>query len=397
MDRVLLLACAQALTATGFTVLVLLGGIVAADIAPRATLATLPVSLAVVAVALTTAPAALLMQRTGRRNGFMLGAALGGAAALLASLAVARASFPLLCAAGMLFGSSMAFSQQYRFAAAECVAEHQAGRAVSWILLGNLGAALIGPPLALLARHWLPAAEYAGSFAVLAALYLLAAALLTRLQLAPPVPASAQAAARPARELVREQPLRVAVLAGVTAFAAMTFVMTAAPISMHVHHHHSVAATSWVIQSHVMAMFLPSLFTGSLVARFGERAMMQWGTVLLAACAGASVLGQSVMHYWLGLVLLGVGWNLLFVSGTTLLARQFRGADRHRAQALNEVTVFGTQACVSLLAGVAAHAMSWQLLNLATLPLLAWMFVVASRTRFAATSITRTRAVPPAS
>jgi MFS family permease len=134
-----------------------------------------------------------------------------------------------------------------------------------------------------------------------------------------------------------------------------------------------------VIQSHVLAMFLPSLFTGRLVGFFGERPMMILGGALLAGCAGISLLGTMVMHYWWGLVLLGVGWNLLFVSGTTLLAREFGGVDRHRAQALNEFTVFGVQACVSLLAGVAVHQLGWQLLNLATLPLLALMLLAAIR------------------
>jgi MFS family permease len=134
-----------------------------------------------------------------------------------------------------------------------------------------------------------------------------------------------------------------------------------------------------VIQSHVLAMFLPSLFSGRLVARFGERAIMICGATLLAGCAVAAILGHQVMHYWWGLVMLGAGWNLLFVAGTTLLAREFGGVDRHRAQAMNEFTVFGVQACVSLLAGVAVHRMGWQVLNLATLPLLALMMVTALR------------------
>lgn len=378
MNRnVLVLACAQAFTASGLTVLILLGSIVAEQLAPRASWATLPISLSVVAVALSTAPAALLMRRIGRRTGFILGAILGAGAASLAAFAIARTSFALLCVAAMLFGCSTAFSQQYRFAAAEGVAPEQVSRAVSWILLGSLGAALAGPPLALLARHWLSGAEYAGSFAAVALLYVIAIGVLSLLRLPPPLAHALQGQARSVRELLAEPKFRIAVLAGVAAFGIMSFVMTATPISMHTHHHHSVEATTWVIQSHVLAMFLPSLFTGRLVARYGERNMMLWGGALLAGCTVVSLLGAQVMHFWWGLVLLGLGWNLLFVAGTTMLAREFGGADRHRAQALNEFTVFGTQACVSLLAGVAVNRMGWQWLNLATLPLLALMLVAA--------------------
>ncbi|HWL61581.1 MAG TPA: MFS transporter [Steroidobacteraceae bacterium] len=381
MNSVLVLACAQALTATGLTVLVLLGGIVAAELAPRESLATVPISMAVVAVAFTTAPAALLMRRIGRKAGFILGASIGAGAALFTALAIARGSFMMLCAGSALFGASTAFTQQYRFAAAESVAPAQVSRAVSWILLGSLAAALIGPPLALLARRWLPAAEYSGSFVAVAGLYVLGIGVLSRLRLAVPAAQAAQGRARNAAELLSEPTFRVAVLAGVVAFGVMSFVMTAAPISMHVHHDHSVESTTWVIQSHVVAMFLPSLFTGRLVAHFGERAMMLLGAVLLAGCAGVSLVGQQVVHYWLGLVLLGLGWNLLFVSGTTLLAKGYGGVDRHRAQAINEFIVFGVQSCVSLLAGVAVSRLGWEMLNLATLPLLALMLMVTWRLR----------------
>lgn len=379
MNTVLILAGAQVLTATGLTVLVLLAGIIAADLAPRPSLATVPMSLAVVAVALSTAPAALFMRRIGRRAGFITGAGIGAGAALLTSLAISRGSFGGLCTGALMFGASTAFTQQYRFAAAESVTPDRVSRAVSWILLGSLGAALIGPPLALLARYWVPSAEYAGSFIAVAVLYLLGIGMLTRLRLPPPVPQATGGKARTAAELLAEPAFRIAVLAGVVAFGVMSFVMTAAPISMNVHHHHSVEATTLVIQSHVIAMFLPSLFTGRLVGRFGERTMMLYGTLLLTACVAMSLVGHQVTHYWWSLVLLGLGWNLLFVSGTTLLARQFGGVDRHRAQAINEFTVFGVQACVSLLAGAAVTGLGWQLLNVATLPLLALMLLAAAR------------------
>jgi MFS family permease len=253
LNSVLVLACAQALTATGLTVLVLLGGIVATELAPRESLSTLPISFAVIAVALGTIPAVLLMRRFGRRAGFIAGAGIGAVAALLTAFAILHASFLLFCVGAVLFGAGTAFSQQYRFAAAECVPPEQVSRAVSRILLGSLGAAVIGPPVALLARHWLPV-EYAGSFIGVALLYVLAIGVLALLRLPPSRAPTTQGRARSVAELMAEPSFRIAVLAGVVAFGVMSFVMTAAPLSMHVHHHHSVEATAWVIQSHVLAM-----------------------------------------------------------------------------------------------------------------------------------------------
>lgn len=254
-------------------------------------------------------------------------------------------------------------------------------RAVSLILLGNLGAALIGPPLALAARHWFQAPEYTGSFVVIAGVYLVAIALLSQVRVPAPSGRAAAGTGRPVASLLGDARFRVAVLAGVVSFGVMSFVMTAAPISMHVHHQHSVEAAGWVIQSHVMAMFLPSLASGRLIARFGERVMMLWGVALLTGCALVSLSGHALAQYWAALVLLGVGWNLLFVAGTTLLAREFSDENRHRVQAMNESIVFGTQASVSLLAGVAVHRLGWEMLNLATLPLLAVMVLAAGRLR----------------
>jgi MFS family permease len=187
---------------------------------------------------------------------------------------------------------------------------------------------------------------------------------------------------------------RMAVFAGACAYAVMSFVMTAAPISMHHVDHHNVEATTWVVQSHVLSMYLPSLFTGNVIVRFGERKVMMWGGALLATCAGVSLFGHQLMHYWLGLVALGLGWNLLFVAGTTLLSRSVDPANRHRAQALNDFTVFGSQACASLLAGLAVQSIGWRALNLVTLPLLAAMIFTASRLRSDSYSAVPVRTVP---
>ncbi|HKR33818.1 MAG TPA: MFS transporter, partial [Steroidobacteraceae bacterium] len=210
---------------------------------------------------------------------------------------------------------------------------------------------------------------------------------------APSVPRPVAASHAPRTPFATPQ-FRMAVFAGACAYAVMSFVMTAAPISMHHIDHHDVEATTWVVQSHVLAMYLPSLFTGHVIARFGERNVMMWGGALLATCAGVSLFGHQLMHYWLGLVALGLGWNLLFVAGTTLLSRTVDPASRHRAQALNDFTVFGSQACASLLAGLAVQLIGWKALNMVTLPLLAAMIFTASRLRSEAQPAAAVRTVP---
>ncbi|MGH8175056.1 MAG: MFS transporter [Steroidobacter sp.] len=381
MSNVVILAIAQMLAASGLTVVVLMGSIVGAELGPKPSWATVPISIAIVALALTTVPAAMLMRRIGRRAGFIIGALIGVCGGIVAAQGVLAANFWLFCGGTILLGASMAFTQQYRFAAAESVPPEQMSRAISYVLIGSLAAAVIGPQLALAGRWWLSGAEYAGSFAVVSVLYVIAAFVLSRLKLAAPVAAADHSDNSTVGELLARPDFRIAVFASVVAYAVMSFVMTAAPVSMHVMDHHSVEATTWVIQSHVLAMYLPSLVSGRIVTRFGERNVMLCGGVLLAMCAVASLFGRHIVHYWSGLVMVGVGWNLLFVSGTTLLARNFRGANRHRAQAINEFTVFGSQACASLLAGLAVQQAGWLMLNLATLPLLAAMFFAASRLR----------------
>jgi MFS family permease len=389
-----MLAAAQMLGSSGLTVTVILGGIVAADIAPRPSLATVPISIAIVATALTTIPASLLMRRIGRRAGFIFGASIGLVGGLVAAQAVVHASFLSFCAATVLLGSSMAFTQQYRFAAAESAPPERLSQAISYVLIGSLGAAIVNPQLALAARWLIPGTLYAGSFVAVSILYAATIAVLSRLTVpAPSVPARAAPSDAPRTSFATPQ-FRMAVFAGACAYAVMSFVMTAAPISMHHVDHHNVEATTWVVQSHVLSMYLPSLFTGNVIARFGERKVMMWGGALLATCAGVSLFGHQLMHYWLGLVTLGLGWNLLFVAGTTLLSRSVDPANRHRAQALNDFTVFGSQACASLLAGLAVQSIGWRALNLVTLPLLAAMIFTASRLRSDSYSAAPVRTVP---
>jgi MFS family permease len=377
MFNVRLLFAAQVLTGSGLTAVVLFGGILSAKLAPNPSWATLPVSVAVVGMALSTIPASFLMRSIGRRWGLITGASVGVMASLLCAYAIAHASFALFCVGSMFYGTATAFSMQYRFVAAESVARERASQAISYVLLGGLGSALIGPQAAMAARAWWAPHEYAGSFLVVGLLYLLGASVLSKLRVPEAVPTTSTSDGPSTRELLREPILRTAVLAGAVAFGVMSFIMTAAPVSMHSVHHHSIQAITLAIQSHIIAMYLPSLFSGALVARFGARAMMLWGTCLLAASAVVSLMGHGVPHYWVGLVLLGAGWNLLFTAGTALLATHYTGPERHRAQGINDFVVFTSQACVSFLAGIAVLQLGWEWTNLSVLPLLALMVWIA--------------------
>ena len=382
MNAVRVLAVAQAFSAAGMMTMFLLGGILGSRLAPAPQLATLPLSLLIVGLAISTVPAALAMQRFGRRRAFIASAALAGAAALVVAWSVVSSSFALLCAAALVLGVNLAFQQQQRFAAAESVPAGQASRAISTVMLGTLAAAVAGPQLALAGKGLVAGHEYAGSFLVVAALCLAAAAVLTQYR---PVPMQASVAggeARPLGVVARQPAFVVAVAASVIAYSVMSFIMTATPISMHVHDHHPDTHTAWVIQSHLLAMYAPSLFTGRLIALIGTRPGMLAGLALMAVCVLVGGSGHDFGHYWWGMVLLGLGWNLLFVAGTTLLTRTYRPAERYRAQAINEFAVFGTQAVASLAAGPAVYALGWTGLNFATLPLIAGLTLLLLLPKF---------------
>lgn len=371
--NLVVLFIAQFVAASGSIVVVTLGGIVGSGIAPVPELATLPLSSMVVGAALCTIPAALIMQRIGRRLGFALAALFGAMALALAAWAAGAERFYLFCIATGLFGVNMAFVQQYRFAAAESVDASRTSVAVSLVLLGSIGGAFLGPRLISLAARHDPQAPYGTAFYAVGLLLAVSAIMLGSL-LREDSRAAALAdrpAGRPLRALLSQQGFLTAVVAGVCSYGVMTLVMTATPVSMHVSDGHSLDVTGWVISSHVAAMYAPSLFSGFLIARFGCRLVMIAGASLLAASLLFGLQGQAVMHYWLALVALGVGWNFLYVGGTTLLTRFYRPEERFKAQAFNDFCVFGVAAIASLASGAALHYLGWHWLMFVPMPVLA--------------------------
>ena len=365
---------------------VTIGGIIGSQLAPSSALSTLPISLTVAGTALGTLPATGLMQRFGRKMGFSSAALLASIACLVSLIAVSRQAFSLYCISTFLIGVCLAFSQQFRFAATETVTIDKAGSAISAILLGSVGGAVIGPELVSQSQYLWPAGgffgpehlgagqlgaeqRFNGAIASAGLLYLLAALFLQGLTLTkePANTQSTQAEPRSLRLIAAEPLFLLAIAAGVVGQGIMTFVMTATPVSMHVLDGHSVADTASVIRAHVLAMYLPSLASGLLISQFGERRLMAMGLLIYIATMAIAWSGQEVFHYGSALILLGVGWNFLFVGGTTLLVKTYRPVERFRAQGFNEALVFGTSAVASLLAGVVLSGIGWQAVVLATL------------------------------
>jgi MFS family permease len=367
---VIILSLSQALAFSVAPAVTLIGGILGSEMAPNPSLATLPISIMVVGLALNAVPAALLMQRIGRRLGFMAAALLTGLACLLAAYAVGQENFLLYCLATFLIGVNGAFVMQYRFAAAESVAPQYVGRAVSLVLVGGIAAGFLGPEIVKRTKDWLDYGLYTGSFASLAILFLVVFLLMIFYQDVTPSQAEASGEERSLRVVVAQPIYLTALAAGVVSYGVMTFIMTATPVSMHILHGFTIDQTAWVIQSHVIAMYLPSLFTGFLVEKLGSLRMMVLGLLVMLTCAGLALVNQELLGFWGALVLLGIGWNLLFVGGTTLLTRSYHPAERFKAQAVNDSTVFGVQALASFSAGTVIFLTNWKILITLTLPFL---------------------------
>ena len=360
---------AQIIFVSGSVLFVIMGGIIGSTLATDPEFATLPLSLLVLGTAAATIPAALLMRRVGRRAGFVFAASLGAGSAWFAAQALLDQDLPRFCTGAVGIGMSMAFSQQFRFAAAENVSVDRVGQAISFILLGSVAAAFLGPALAAMSDTLDPDSPFHLALSWLFWLYVAAATvcLLYRDKTSHTDTVSSTAARR-LSSIVRQPAYLLALLAGVVGQGVMTCIMTAAPLSMHAHDDYSLVETSNVIRAHVLAMFLPSLISGVLVAQFGVRRMMMAGVVCLLTTVLIGTQGQAYLHYWWAMVLLGLGWNLLYIGGTTLLVTTYSAGERFGAQAVNEFSVFGMSAAASLGAGTLMHAFGWTSVLIISLP-----------------------------
>ncbi|MEE8118017.1 MAG: MFS transporter [Gammaproteobacteria bacterium] len=371
-----ILVIAQALGMSAAPFVTLLGGILGSRLAPDPRMATLPVALTIIGMAVMSVPAAMLMRRIGRRDGFMLASMVATVAAIVAAIAIQHELFWMLCFATFLMGCNGAFVLQYRFAAAETVDVEHTSRAISMVMLGAIGAAILGPEMASIAEPvaGLPAESVA--FIMLAAVMMVNVLVLSRLG-AIEIPRQKEHHRVPLRQLLWRMEFAIAVMAAAVAYAVMSFIMTATPISMHVMDGHSMQHTARVVQTHVVFMYLPSLFSGHLIHRLGATRTLFIGALAMLACLAIAASGRELAYYWAALVMLGIGWNLLFVGGTTLVAQNFRGNDRFTAQATNDVIVFSLNAFGSLGSGFALFTVGWGgVLAIALPPLILFMLVL---------------------
>jgi len=360
MSRTLpVLGVAQAFAQTAPPVVVLLGGIVGTGLAPSPDLATLPIAFMIIGTAITTIPAALIMGKIGRKNGFMLSALCASLAGLLAAYAISVTSFWLFCTATMIIGGNNAFVQQYRFAVAEVADPDRVGKSLSILMLAGVVAAWIGPAVAQGMHDVGPWGEFSGSFLGLSAMMIMALVCLCFYENKPMESYAVDDHPRHLLKIVLQLMFLVAVGAAVVGYGVMSLVMTATPVSMNTMEHFSLEDTTWVIQSHIMAMFLPSLFSGFLIDKFGPKNIVTVGLLLMASCLAVGYIDQQLMHYWVALVLLGVGWNFLFLGGTTLLTKTYTAAERFKVQAFNDFLIFSFQAVAALGSGYLLTHFGW--------------------------------------
>ena len=374
-----LLALAQAMLMTGTSLLISTSALVGRNLSADPALATIPLGLQFLAMTLSTIPASLFMGRYGRRAGFLVGVSLGIVGTLLAGFAVFMGSFVLFCVAAVLLGSFNATGQFYRFAAAEVASEALRARAIGLVLAGGIVAAFMGPNLAAWTRH-LAGPEFAASYLILAGLYLVGLVAILPLRIPPPAQVTLRSTGRPVREIAASPVFAMAVIAATVGYGVMNLLMVATPLSME-GHHHGFADAAFVIQWHVVAMFLPSFFTGDLIRRFGLRRILIAGVLLNLACVGVNFHGHGVAHYWLALVLLGVGWNFLFIGGTTLLTLAYRPEEKAKTQALNDFIVFGTVTLTALASGALLASLGWVAINALVIPFLLVVLVLVLRMR----------------
>lgn len=378
--QVWLIGFLQVMSNAAIPLMVFLGALIGAELAPNPTLATAPIAVMVVGTALAAGIVPSLMRRLGRKAVFVFTATVGLLNCALLAFAVQSASFPLFLCGSVVLGMSAAVVQHYRFAAMEQVPLHQQAQAASLVLLAGIGSAFVGPELAVAGQE-LTGTRYVGSFLLIGLCYIV---VLVGLQFFVP---AANAESTPAesnsegRSFLHEPLFWCAVASGAIGYSVMSFVMTATPISMHHIHGHSLETTKFTIQSHIAAMYLPSLFSGWLIGRLGIRGLILLGVVAYVLSTAVAALDTSGAGFWTALVLLGVGWNFMFVAGTTLLPRTYGNGDPYRAQTINEFTIFSTQAVASLSAGLVLNAIGWQAMVIVSLAPLALISLMVLRYR----------------
>ncbi len=359
----MLLAICQALAMSCLSLIMTVSALVGKELAPEPALATFPLALQFVGTMLAIVPASLFMKRYGRRAGFSLGAAFAIAGGGLSCWAIFESSFALFSVGSLSMGAFAAHAAFYRFAAADTASETFKSRAISLVLAGGLVAAFLGPELAKQSRELFAPALFAGGYFTVSLLGICSLALLQFIAIPRPSREEYRQSGRPLAVLLRQPAMLVAVLCAMVGYGSMNLVMVATPLAM-VAHAHPFEAAAFVIQWHVVGMYAPSFFTGHLIDRFGVVPVLAAGALALFGCVAVNLSGAGLIQFWSALVLLGLGWNFLFVGGTTLLTETYRPAEKAKVQALNDFLVFGTTSVTAFTSGALLNRFGWEGVNL---------------------------------
>ena len=377
--NLIVLTLSQIFSFTAAPVTVFLSGIIGSQISPLKSLSTLPMSISVVGIAIGAVIASKLMSITGRKVGFIVASAGNTLVSVLAAYSIFIQSFSLYCFVNFFLGMGMAFTHQYRFAAAESVNKDKVPRAISIILLGGIVSAFIGPSVANFSKDMFNNHMYVVSYLSLAALTFLPTIFFLFYKNTSKIEISVKYSGRSYLELVSQPRFLQAVISSAFGYAIMTFLMTGTPLSMHVMEGISLNKTSIVIQIHVACMFLPSLIAGNLVKKIGHSKMMYVGVGLYCITVIISLFDQSFLNYMIALIFLGFGWNFLFISGTSLLVLTYNEEEKYRAQGFNDFVVYSVHALGSLSAGVLIVLTNWKIMNLICIPLIIVIILITLR------------------
>ncbi len=345
------------------------GGIIGSDLAPLKSLSTLPVATIVVGTAFSVIPAIRLMSIFGRKKVFLSSCIYTILLIGLCIFSIINKSFYLFCFASFCLGGSVAVMQQFRFAAIESVEFEQRPKATAVVLLGGLVSAFLGTEIATLGKDYFDA-DFVGSFVILSFLFIIAFILMCFFKPAEKFKQQIDNSKRSLMDIVKQGSFIVAVCAATTGYVVMSFVMTATPVSMHIMDGFSLDDTKSVLQAHVIAMFLPSLFTAFIVKYLGLTRMMILGVIFFFASIIIAFSSHALSNYWWSLAFLGLGWNLLFIGGTNLLPRSYNENEKFKVQSINDFLVFGLQAFAALSAGWFVFNFSWEVVLLSVIPLL---------------------------
>ncbi|EJG1882180.1 MFS transporter [Vibrio parahaemolyticus] len=378
MNRnVWLLSLCQALLMTGNILLISVIALIGKTLAPSPSFITLPVALQFLGLMAATIPASLIMGKLGRRLGFSLGNLIGIVGASLATYALSQQTFYLFCFSTFLLGVGVGigFGTLYRFAAIEVCEESARHRAISISMAGGVLAAILGPNLAVYSQQWSDDGLYTSAFSVLIVLYITALVLLQTIRFPPAHTQLSHVKADTISDIIRRPNFMIAVLAAMVAYAVMNILMTATPLAM-IGCGFDFDKAAGVIEWHVLGMFAPAFITGRLIEQFGAKKMILAGGVLFIACIGINIHGVSIWHFSLALVLLGVGWNFMFIAATGLFSQSYEAKNRSKAQAFNEFFVFSCVTITALLSGWLESTVGWQNLNLYVLPFVLLVIVI---------------------